>query len=180
LFAAGPAVTGLALVDADTDADAGPLLDGGTIDLSATPHVSLRADTSPAAVGSVVFALDGVKLHAENAAPYAVVGNDGGDYLPWSIQPGGHTLTVTPFTAMNCTGTAGQALTIHFTAAVGGLTAAPAPPANLGGSAIELPTAADAYGRDGTYANTNFGTTPTLEVKTVGAAGYTRQSFSAV
>jgi len=64
-----------------------------------------------------VFTLDGKKYSTETYAPYALAGdNNGGlDYNAWTPSLGSHTLIVTPFSGAGGTGTAGKALTVHFT-----------------------------------------------------------------
>ena len=90
LFAAGPAIAGLTIVDALQDIDLGPLAHLGTIDAGAAmfasqsdaDRFSLRADTTGPA-GSVKFELDpngfGFTPYTriENAAPFALFGNNG-------------------------------------------------------------------------------------------------------
>jgi hypothetical protein len=111
-----PQVSGLVLVNADTGKDIGALVDGQTIDLSqiGTSHLSVRAVLS-ATPGSVKF-VDGSFSHVENSAPYTINGDaPGPTYTPWSAPLGANTLTVTPFSASNATGTAGGAMTVNFT-----------------------------------------------------------------
>jgi CubicO group peptidase (beta-lactamase class C family) len=109
----GPAVVSFTLINADTDQDIGPLTSGMTI---SSGNYSVRANTSPATVGSVRFGLDGnANFHTENAAPYSLAGDASGDYAPWTPAGGSHTLTATPYTGSDGTGTAGTALTVTFT-----------------------------------------------------------------
>ncbi len=112
------AVTGLTLVNADTDADIGPLADGAELDLETLPtrNLNVRANTSPAAVGSVKFAYDGnAAYRIENGAPYALAGNDGADYSPWTPAAGSHAVTATPYSGADATGAAGTVLKVSFT-----------------------------------------------------------------
>lgn len=91
-------VTGLTLVNADTDTDIGPLNDGDTIILSALPttNLNVRANTSPATVDKVTFDYDAItNYRSEGVAPYALEGDKNGDYNPWTPAPGPHTLSVT-------------------------------------------------------------------------------------
>ena len=84
-----------------------------------TPNLTIRATTSPATVGSVLFVLGGTQTvnHNENLAPYALFADSNGDYNPWTpaIAVGSYTLTVTPYTAANSGGTAGTPLSVSFT-----------------------------------------------------------------
>ena len=118
---AGQAVTSLTLINADTDQPVpgyNPMASGATLNLATLPsrNLNVRANTSPSVVGSVRFALDGnANFKTESAAPYALAGNNGSNYFAWTPSLGTHTLTVTPYTQANATGTAGAALTVTFT-----------------------------------------------------------------
>ncbi len=118
---AAQAVTSLTLINANTDqpiAGYDPIPNGATLNLATLPTTSLsvRANTSPATVGSVRFAYDNNSAYrVENTAPYAIAGDASGDYNAWTPTVGSHTLTVTPYTAVNNTGTAGTPLSITFT-----------------------------------------------------------------
>jgi dipeptidyl aminopeptidase/acylaminoacyl peptidase len=125
-------VTGLSLINADSDqpiASFDPLSDRAALDLATLPtrNLSIRANTAPTKVGSVQFTLDGQLIKTENTAPYAIAGdrNSGADYRAWTPALGNHTLTVTPYSGRNASGTAGASLTINFTFTDG----APAPTA---------------------------------------------------
>jgi hypothetical protein len=114
-LAVGQTVTEFVLVDATTDLDIGPLGDGGTIDLDAVGDLlNIRAEVS-GTVESVRFGLDATTNHqTENAPPYALAGDSGGDYNPWTPGLGGHTLVATPYTDDNAGGTPGMPLEIDF------------------------------------------------------------------
>jgi regulation of enolase protein 1 (concanavalin A-like superfamily) len=110
----------LTLINADTDQPiTASLSNGAVLDFAALPtrNLSIRANTTPAAVGSVRFAYDGnANFKIENSAPYAIAGDQNGtDYLPWTPTLGAHTLTATPYTAADLGGVAGTPLTINFT-----------------------------------------------------------------
>ncbi|MGH7230473.1 MAG: hypothetical protein ACREJU_03840, partial [Nitrospiraceae bacterium] len=65
--------------------------------------------------GSVVFGYDGtLSIQTENASPYALGGDAAGDYTPFGLSTGSHTLTATPFAAMAGGGAAGGSRTITF------------------------------------------------------------------
>ena len=66
-------------------------------------------------VESIRFELDGVPLITENEAPYALAGNAGSDYYPWTPTPGQHTLTAVPYLSNAAEGQTGEPLTITFT-----------------------------------------------------------------
>jgi hypothetical protein len=81
-----------------------------------TRRLNVRADTDPAAVGSVRFGLDGDPAYrTENVAPYALAGDTSGDYAPWTPAPGAHSVVAVPYTGPGATGTAGPPLTVSFT-----------------------------------------------------------------
>ncbi|HYG73815.1 MAG TPA: chitobiase/beta-hexosaminidase C-terminal domain-containing protein [Planctomycetota bacterium] len=90
-----------------------PLPNNATLDLSALPtrKLNIRANTSPATVGSVGFNLDGnANYHTENVAPYFLAGDTGS----WTPAVGSHTLSATPYTSSSRGGTAGTTLSISF------------------------------------------------------------------
>src|SRR5205814_7171230 len=101
-----------------TDQDIEALTDGATLNLATLPthNLNVRANTSPATVGSVVFALTGTQINnrTESSAPYSLFGDNTGNYNPWTPAVGSYTLKATPFSAASGSGTAGTALTINF------------------------------------------------------------------
>ena len=114
----GPTITGFTLINADTNQPIGLLPNGAILRLSSLPtrNLNIRADTSPAIVGSVRFALDAnSNFRLESTAPYALAGDLSGDYLPWTPATGFHSLTATPSTLAGGTGTAGPSVIINFT-----------------------------------------------------------------
>jgi MYXO-CTERM domain-containing protein len=122
-------VTQLNLMDADTDqpvAGHAPLAAGATIDLASLPsrNLTVVAVTSPSTVGSVRFEFDGnANYRVENAAPYALQGDNAGDLAPAPLGAGQHSVTAVAYSAAGATGTAGAPLTRVFTL----IDSAPAP-----------------------------------------------------
>ena len=116
--AGGQQVTSYTLVNADSGADILTLAAGATLNLAALPtrNLNIRANTSPATVGSVVFALTGAATRdqTESVAPYALFSDNGGVYAPWTPPVGSYSLTARPYTAASGGGTAGTALTLAF------------------------------------------------------------------
>ena len=113
-----PKVVRLVLVNAETDTDIGELTDGATLDLSKLPtrNLNVRAETDPATVGSVRFALnDNPTFRIERTPPYSLAGDRTEDYHPWKISLGTHTIVATAYTGPAGTGTAGPSLTVNFT-----------------------------------------------------------------
>lgn len=109
------AVVSFTLVNANTNQDIGPLADGDVIVLNDLPtqNLNVRANTNPATVGSVRFTLNGSN-HTENARPYAMKGDSGGNYNNWTPSIGQYTLTAVPYTQGGANGNAGASLSITF------------------------------------------------------------------
>lgn len=112
-------LTSLTLVNATTDADLQTLANGAVIDLAtiAGKAINIRANTNPVKIGSVKFSLTGkqVRNQTENILPYALFGDNNGNYNNWMPSVGGYTLTATPYTGANGTGKSGASLTLSFT-----------------------------------------------------------------
>lgn len=124
------AVVSFTLVNADTNQDIGPLGNGAMINLAQLPtrNLNVRANTTPAIVGSVRFGLDNnANFKLENTAPYALAGDNNGDYHPWTPSVGTHSLTAVAFSAIDAGGTAGAELRISFQVVDNGGSATPAP-----------------------------------------------------
>ena len=139
----GQQVSSFTLVNADTDLDLQALATGAVLNLATLPtaNLTVRANTSPATVGSVVFVLGGTQslTHNENLPPYALFADSNGDYNPWTpaLAVGSYTLQATPYTASGSTGTAGTPLSISFSVIsqqgrAGTAAAAGSPPAAAG------------------------------------------------
>ncbi|ADB36683.1 SprB repeat-containing protein [Spirosoma linguale] len=107
------------LLNADTDQPIQELTNGQQLDLSKLPtkNLAIQALTEPTAVGSVVFALSGrqSRQQVETLAPYALFGDDQGNFLGWTPALGTYTLTATPYSSVGGTGVAGTPLTVSFT-----------------------------------------------------------------
>jgi PKD repeat protein len=115
-----PYIVSFTLMNADTDQPIpqhDPLLNGATIDLAALPtqRLNVRANVSPATVGSVRFSYDAIaNYRTESVTPYALAGDTNGNYYAWTPSTTTHTLTATPYSGGGISGTAGTALTIRF------------------------------------------------------------------
>ncbi|MGY3089346.1 hypothetical protein ACVWYF_002386 [Hymenobacter sp. UYAg731] len=111
-------ITSFTLVNADTDLDIQTMTSGMTLTLSAlsTRNLNIRANTTPAIVGSVAFDLTGPQTQSgiENQAPYALFSDLNGDYTAWTPVSGTYTLTATTFDGAQGGGTQGSGLTISF------------------------------------------------------------------
>jgi uncharacterized repeat protein (TIGR02543 family) len=97
----GTQVTSFTLVNADNEQDIQPLSNGASLNLAALPtrNLNVRATTSPATVGSVVWALRGGQVvdQTDAAAPYALFLDNAGNYPPWTPAVGSYTLQATPY-----------------------------------------------------------------------------------
>ncbi|WP_159439873.1 InlB B-repeat-containing protein [Pontibacter lucknowensis] len=115
-------VVSFTLVNSHTEQDHFQLEDGATVNVSSlsSTKLNVRANTSPGAVGSVKLELSGTqsRTYTDNAAPYALFGDDGrGNYYFGNWNPpanGTYTLRATPYSQANGGGTAGIPLTITF------------------------------------------------------------------
>ncbi len=106
-------VSGFVLVDAATDADIGPLVEGMMVSVPAG-GINVRAEVT-GTVGAVRFDLDatmGYRLEA--TMPFALEGDADGDYEAWSPTAGTHTITATPFCDARASGAGGTPLTVAF------------------------------------------------------------------
>ena len=94
-----------------------PIPANAVIDPIKLPAFSIRANTSPARVGSVRFSYDGrPEETVENLVPYSMYGDENGTrYTPFLPAPGVQTVTATPFSKANLGGTLGTALSLSFT-----------------------------------------------------------------
>lgn len=112
-------VISFSLINADTDQEIKVLTPGEQLNLATLPtrNLNIRANTSPVTVGSVVMVLSGRqnRTQTETEAPYALFADTDGDYKNWTPATGNYSLTVTPYTGVKGTGTAGQPLTLGFT-----------------------------------------------------------------
>jgi prepilin-type processing-associated H-X9-DG protein len=110
------AITGLTLMDADTNRPIESLDYGDTIDLARVGrHLTIRAGAVDAE--SVRFNYDGnPDHHIDNASPYAIAGDRrrGRDFLPWTPTPGTHTLVVTPYATDDAAGAPGPSRIVLF------------------------------------------------------------------
>ena len=117
-------LTGLVLVDASTDADAGAVTEGATVEVSADGSYGLRAEVEAGAeVGSVVLSLTGpgetdVHERTENTAPYSLYGDAQGAEQGRTLAAGSYTLTATAYAESGGAGDALGTLSVSFTVAL--------------------------------------------------------------
>ena len=110
-------VTSFTLVNADSNSDIVTLKNNDTINLYSLPttNLNIRANTNTSSAENVYvsFSLSGATSasQTEGAAPYALWGDQGGNYNTGSLNVGAHSLTATP----TVSGITGTSLTIVFT-----------------------------------------------------------------
>jgi hypothetical protein len=109
-----PRVESLILVDASTGKDIRPIIDMAQLDLAQLPPtLTVRADTDPPTVGSVVFRIDAGQPKNDSMAPYSI--SSDGNFAPWMLALGAHTINAVAFDAANGMGRPGEPLEIDFT-----------------------------------------------------------------
>lgn len=122
-------ITGLALVDADADADLFNVTNGMQINAATVQGklLNIRANTNPSTVGSVSLNISGPvnNTRTESVAPYALFGDSNGNYEGVQFPLGTYTVTATPYSTANLGGTAGQPLTVQFSIVAGGSNQSP-------------------------------------------------------
>ena len=112
----GPDVLSLILVNADTGQDIGQISQGSSFDLGeiGTSNLSVRAEVGPN-TESVVFGYQGnANYSLENLPVYALAGNSGNTYTPWTPDLGQNSLTATAYSENQGAGTAGEPLSVNF------------------------------------------------------------------
>ncbi len=106
-------VTSLTLMNAHTDKAIQELKDGDVINLNEVGKLlDIRANINAEKINKVTFHLNGPITHhqTEEISPYALFGDQRGDFNGMKFLPGAYSLAVTPYV----NGTKGDALTISF------------------------------------------------------------------
>ncbi|MEM9985429.1 MAG: DUF5060 domain-containing protein, partial [Bacteroidota bacterium] len=101
----GQSITSLTLIDPISDQALGVIAEGDTIFTDQLPSINVRADVS-GTVGSVRFWLNGNVNQTENTAPYAMWGDNGGNYNVFTPPPGNYELRAVAYTGAAASGTA--------------------------------------------------------------------------
>ncbi|WP_020529366.1 T9SS type A sorting domain-containing protein [Flexithrix dorotheae] len=117
VFAQTTSIIGFTLVNAETNEDLMPLMDGDELVLSMLPtkYLNIRAEIDGEVPGSVVFQLNETDpFRIENVVPFALAGDNEGDYHPFTPPVGMHTVTATPFSESAGKGDTGKSMTISF------------------------------------------------------------------
>jgi hypothetical protein len=139
-FVPGALVDDIFLVDADNDSDIRPLTDGTVINVNTLDSVNLNIRaTTQGAVGSIGFELSGATTHsqAETVAPYALFGDESGDFEPGALNVGQHTLVVTPYSEPGLGGTAGSPITVNFVVSDSNTNSPPTGSVTISGALIQ-------------------------------------------
>jgi hypothetical protein len=139
----GP-LTGVVLVDADSNAEVIPLVDGmvlsaARLGLTGFNVVATSGVAETSQLQSVAFQLSGPvsATRIENAPPYAVFGDVAGNFVGETLLPGTYTLSATPYTGNGATGKAGAPLLVTFTVEAGGERGALLHAVNAGGKGVQ-------------------------------------------
>jgi hypothetical protein len=110
-------VTSLALINANTDLSLGALANGMVIGINTLPTQNLTIEAFVTSdVKSVRMVLTGTKTktQTENNSPLVLYGNTGPDYIGSLFGVGNYTITVTPYSGKNLTGSQGTPKIVSF------------------------------------------------------------------
>jgi hypothetical protein len=105
-----PAIGNFTLIAAAYDDEYEVLTNGYTINLAG---VNIRAEANADRTGSIVFFLNGKRFH-DNAAPFALYGDDHGDYKMGRLEIGSYTLMAIAYPEKNGKGVPGDTATVAF------------------------------------------------------------------
>ncbi len=111
-----PAILSYTLVNAHTNTDIGPLVNGQTLNLASLPsELTVRANANNA-TNSVYFDFsDNNYDRIENEVPFSLFSDINGDYTPWCCPaPGTYVLKTTPYSELNANGISGPTSEITF------------------------------------------------------------------
>ncbi|MBO9699030.1 MAG: T9SS type A sorting domain-containing protein [Sporocytophaga sp.] len=101
------------LVNADTDKDIGFIREGDTLFRPAGGNINIRYN-SVSTIGSVILKVNDVPRRTENTAPYALAGDNNGDYSPWTTTPGQYKITGVAYSGSGGTGIQGTTTSVNF------------------------------------------------------------------
>ena len=112
-------VNSISLINADTNqpiAGHETITASKTIDLASLPtrNLSIRANTA-AGVKSVRFSVPGVTNRVESIKPFALLGDNNGDFNAWNPAPGAYAITTTGYAGTGATGATGAPLAVTLT-----------------------------------------------------------------
>ncbi|MEL6195319.1 MAG: T9SS type A sorting domain-containing protein, partial [Bacteroidota bacterium] len=113
-----PAVIRLVLVSSATNEDIMTIRNADVVDLSRVGReLNIRADLQCGeTVESVKWELTGtqIRTRVENKAPYALAGDNNGNYSNQNFRPGSYTIEASPFNMKNAQGIMGAAALLNF------------------------------------------------------------------
>ncbi len=114
-----PAVVRLVLVNSATNEDIMTIRNADVVDLSRVGReLNIRADLQcGATIKSVKWELTGtqIRTRVENKAPYALAGDNNGNYSNQNFRPGSYTIEASPFNMKNAQGVMGSSILLNFT-----------------------------------------------------------------
>ncbi|AHM62227.1 Kelch repeat-containing protein [Flammeovirgaceae bacterium 311] len=176
-------VVSYTLINAVTEQDIQTITPGAVINLAELPtsQLNIRANTNPVIIGSVKMALSGtqIKNTTESGTPYALFGDNKGNYNSWIPPLGDYTLMGTPYTSSGGAGTAGTSLTISFSV-VNEATTNQRPVANAGNNqTLTLPTSSTGLNGSGTDSDGTISTYSWSQLSGPGTATFSSTSIAA-
>lgn len=101
------------VVNANTDKDRNLLKKGDIVSITTGQSINIRFN-SIASPASVKFFLNGSSYSVDNTAPFALAGDNAGDYNVWPASQGNYTLIAKQYSGTNGTGTLLASDTIQF------------------------------------------------------------------
>ncbi len=111
-------ITGFVLINGDTNMDMFNLFEGIQINSNDTENIPLniRATTNPPTIGSVFLELTGPvqNTRTEGVAPYALFGDESGNYLGKLLPVGNYTISATPYSGSRLSGEKGETVSLSF------------------------------------------------------------------
>ncbi|MCB0853795.1 MAG: T9SS type A sorting domain-containing protein, partial [Bacteroidetes bacterium] len=111
-------INSIRLINSTDDTIIQNIEDGDVIGMNVLPSSELNIDViTNVAVGGIVFTMTGAETYTvnENTAPYALFGDNGGDYKVWNPTMGNYTLIVDAYSGKNGGGTLLGSVTVNFT-----------------------------------------------------------------
>ncbi|MCH6198943.1 YDG domain-containing protein [Aquiflexum sp. LQ15W] len=141
------AITSFTLVNARTNKDILTLTNGLQISQDQVQGLllNIRANTNPSVVGSVYFTISGPvnRTVTENVVPYALFGDNNGNYNGRTLPVGNYTLTAMAYSISRRRGTAGKVSSIQFSivptpVSVTGITTTPSTSSLIVGKTLQV------------------------------------------
>jgi uncharacterized protein (DUF1800 family) len=175
-WAAAQSIVSFTVVNADTGVDIATYTDSGTVSVTTTPRINIRANA--AGVKSVVFTDSfSTTTRTENTAPYAYKGNTGTVYAAWTPAVGSYVINAKPYSGSSGSGTVGP--TARLTLTVVGTSPPPPPPPPPPPVATDKPATRNEAARF--LAQATFGPTDADigRLMTIGYSAWINEQFAA-